>query len=155
MANEVVMKCKENIIIHQDMTFERFVGQFQTCTSKILCIVDNTIIHYYDRKRKGENMTEYYFRHIHDNTLYCIFGRESAKKFYHNIDNIDPMYPNDNKFEYLLEKYNKKQDIPNNQIIKQITYKKEEDGKEIIIVDKGETNKFQSFNFPIEIKTNK
>lgn len=167
MENVIEIKCKENIIIQQDMTFERFVEQFQKCTSQILCIIDNSIIHYFDinnippqknirfdRKRKGKNSTEYYFRHIHDNTLYCIFGRESAKKFYHNIDNIDPIHPNDNKFEYMLEKYNKKQEIPNNQIIKPIT-SKIEDEKEIVIVDRGETNKFQSFNYPIEIKTHK
>lgn len=36
------------------------------------------------------HITEYYFRDINTDSLYCVFGREAAKLFYPRIDEVDP-----------------------------------------------------------------
>ncbi|CAH6421705.1 Hypothetical protein HVR_LOCUS1345 [uncultured virus] len=86
----------------QEATFENFVGQFQLFCPKLLCVVDGTILRYYDKpgtlptnirfdyKQRRGPLTEYYFRDIETDTLYCVFGREAAKIFYSRIDEIDP-----------------------------------------------------------------
>jgi len=86
----------------KEATFENFIGQFQPFCPKLLCVVDGTSLQYYDKKaalptnirfdykqRRGL-LTEYYFRNIGDDTLYCVFGREAAKLFYPRIDEVDP-----------------------------------------------------------------
>lgn len=85
----------------QDATFENFIGQFQPFCSKLICVIDGTYLRYYDKtgplptnirfdyKQRRGSLTEYYFRDIHTNTLYCVFNREAAKSFYPRIDEID------------------------------------------------------------------
>jgi hypothetical protein len=87
---------------NQEATFENFIGQFQPYCSKLLCVIDGTILRYYDKmgtfpsnirfdyKQRRGAQTEYYFRNIGDDTLYCVFGRESALIFYPRIDEVDP-----------------------------------------------------------------
>lgn len=86
----------------QEVTFENFIGQFQPYCGKLLCVVDGTILHYYDKKgplptnlrfdykQRRRTLTEYYFRSIDTDTLYCVFGREAARSFYPRIDDVDP-----------------------------------------------------------------
>jgi hypothetical protein len=86
----------------QEATFENFIGQFQPYCPKLLCVVDGTILHYYDKtgglptnirfdyKQRRGLLTEYYFRNIGNDTLYCVFGREAATIFYPRIDEVDP-----------------------------------------------------------------
>lgn len=92
-----------NVQFNQEATYENFIGQFQQYCSKLLCIIDGTSLRYYDKtsslptsvrfdyKQRRGNMTEYYFRDINDDTLYCVFGREAAAVFYPRIDIVDPI----------------------------------------------------------------
>jgi hypothetical protein len=86
----------------QEATFENFISQFQLFSTKLLCVIDGTCLRYYDNKgalptnirfdykqRRGK-LTEYYFRDIGSDTLYCVFGREAAKIMYPRIDEVDP-----------------------------------------------------------------
>lgn len=98
------IKVPEGYIVqsNQEATFENFIGQFQPYCPKLLCIIDGTTLHYYDKngkfptnirfdyKQRRGILTEYYFRNIGDDTLYCVFGRESASRFYPRIDEVDP-----------------------------------------------------------------
>lgn len=86
----------------QEVTFENFVGQFQPYCTKLLCVVDGTSLYYYDKtgplptnirfdyKQRRGTLTEYYFRDIETDTLYCVFGYEAARLFYPRIDSVDP-----------------------------------------------------------------
>lgn len=86
----------------QEATFENFIGQFQLYCPKLLCVIDGTCLRYYDKKgdiptnlrfdykQRRNSLTEYYFRHIIDDTLYCVFGREAASIFYPRINDVDP-----------------------------------------------------------------
>ena len=91
-----------NIQFEQEATFENFIGQFQRDCPKLICVINGTNLRYYDKstqlpnnirfdykQRKG-TLTEYYFRDINDDTLYCVFGREAATIFYPRINEIDP-----------------------------------------------------------------
>ena len=95
-----------NIVqFEQESTFENFIGQFQPFCPKLLCVVDGTCLRYYDKpgtlpsnvrfdyKQKRGPSTEYYFRDIGTDSLYCVFGREAAKIFYPRIDDVDPLDP--------------------------------------------------------------
>ena len=104
-----------NIVqFEQESTFENFIGQFQAFCPKLLCVVDGTCLRYYDNpvigdhapgagtlpnnlrfdyKQKRGVLTEYYFRDIGTDSLYCVFGREAAKIFYPRIDHVDPLDP--------------------------------------------------------------
>lgn len=98
------IKTDDNFHVQFDneSTFEHFIGQFQLVCPKLLCIVDGTILHYYDKlsslpnnirfdyKQRRGKLTEYYFRDIDNDSLYCVFGREAAKIFYPRIDLVDP-----------------------------------------------------------------
>jgi hypothetical protein len=87
----------------QDDTFENFIGQFQPVCSKLICIIDGTILRYYDKpgsipknirfdyKQHKRKITEYYFRDIGTDSLYCVFGRPAALIFYPRLDEVDPM----------------------------------------------------------------
>lgn len=86
----------------QEATFENFIGQFQLFCPKLLCVVDGTSLRYYDKpgtlptnirfdyKQRRNKLTEYYFRDIDNDSLYCVFGRDAAKIFYPRIDDVDP-----------------------------------------------------------------
>ena len=86
----------------QESSFENFIGQFQLFCPKLLCIIDGTCLRYYDKpgtlptnirfdyKQRRGNLTEYYFRDIGNDSLYCVFGHEAAKIFYPRIDEVDP-----------------------------------------------------------------
>jgi hypothetical protein len=88
------------INIDQDITFENFVSQFQQFSDKILCIVNGTTLHFYDKntvmpnvryeyKQRRGSLIEYYFRDMINNNLYCVFGRDNAVLFYPNINQIE------------------------------------------------------------------
>lgn len=109
----------------REATFENFIGQFQPICSKLLCVVNGTSLHYYDKRNTpsreprangsanslpkevrfdykqrrdkvgGNSLTEYYFRDIGNDNLYCVFGREAARIFYPRIDEVDPSGKND------------------------------------------------------------
>lgn len=88
---------------NQEATFENFIGQFQLMCPKLLCIIDGTSLRYYDKsntlptnirfdyKQRRGKLTEYYFRDIGNDSLYCVFGREAAKVIYPRIDDVDPL----------------------------------------------------------------
>jgi hypothetical protein len=92
----------DTVKFEQEATFENFIGQFQLFCSKLLCVVDGTYLRYYnkrnelptnirfDYKQRRGKLTEYYFRDINTDTLYCVFGRDCAKIFYPRIDEVDP-----------------------------------------------------------------
>lgn len=87
----------------QESTFENFIGQFQIFCPKLLCVIDGSCLRYYDKpgtlpsnirfdyKQRRGKLTEYYFRDIGNDSLYCVFGREAAKIFYPRIDEVDPI----------------------------------------------------------------
>lgn len=87
----------------QESTFENFIGQFQLFCPKLLCVVDGSCLRYYDKpgtlpnnirfdyKQRRGKLTEYYFRDIGNDSLYCVFSREAAKIFYPRIDEVDPI----------------------------------------------------------------
>jgi len=100
------VKIPEGHIIRfeQESSFENFIGQFQLlCPEALLCVVDGTCLRYYnkreslptniryDYKQRRGNLTEYYFRDIGNDSLFCVFGREAAKIFYPRIDEVDPI----------------------------------------------------------------
>jgi hypothetical protein len=88
----------------QSVTFQNFVGQFQKLCPQILYIVDGTILRHYDPddltaipkhirfeyKQGHDTFTEYYFRDIYTNQLYCVFNRTIAKTWYPRLDTVDP-----------------------------------------------------------------
>lgn len=95
----------QTIQFSREATFENFIGQFQQFCPKLLCVIDGTYFHYYDnttalpnnirfdyKQRRGK-LTEYYFRDIGNDTLYCVFGREAAKIIFPRIDEVDPVNP--------------------------------------------------------------
>lgn len=170
-----------NIQFNQDATFENFIGQFQQFCPKLLCIIDGTYLRYYEKistipinirfdykQRRGE-LTEYYFRNIDDDTLYCVFGRESAKIFYPRIDEVDPnesvFHPNgllskglqpESSNTNIVQKDTKNILAirpPIIQQIKQTIPLFRDVSCDIIIIDKGVKLKFPNPNYPIEIKT--
>lgn len=92
-----------SVRFEQEATFENFIGQFQQNCPKLICVINGTNLRYYDKttplptnirfdyKQRRGSLTEYYFRDIDDDTLYCVFGREAASIFYGRIDEIDPL----------------------------------------------------------------
>lgn len=90
-----------SIQFSQEATYENFIGQFQQYCPKLICVIDGTSLHYYDKtsslptnvrfdyKQRRGTVTEYYFRDINDDTLYCVFGREAAAIFYPRINIVD------------------------------------------------------------------
>jgi hypothetical protein len=126
----------------EEDTFENFISQFQKQISdKILCIINGTsLIFYnkkgpypknirYDYKQKRNGISEYYFRDISDDNLYCIFGRENAILLYPQIDISDPDGSNE------------------------IQKKSSKRLNEITIVDKGVKMSFENVDYPVEVKT--
>jgi hypothetical protein len=77
-----------NVKFDNGFTYENFIGQFQKHSSKILCIVNEKILHIYDKNdkypellkfvytKKNTDIDEFYFKNI-NNDLYCFFGQES------------------------------------------------------------------------------
>lgn len=144
---EVKVPEKWSVKIEQETTFENFVGQFQAFCPKLLCVVDGTCLRYYDKytdipkdirydyKQRRENLVEYYFRDIHNDSLYCVFGREAAKIFYPRIDEVDVDKTNGVKIE------EEKNGV------------KIEAKKRVTIVDKGIRYVFSNNDYSIEVLT--
>ena len=154
----------------QDSTFENFISQFQVYCPKILCIINNVHLQYYDKngviptnirydyKQKRNGLTEYYFRDIDNNNLYCVFGRESAIIFYPRIDEFDPL---NRKRSEIITTINDDKIIKDTNtlsrkpLLQAINPKKESNlyPNNIIIVDKGKRMQFPNPNYSVEIKT--
>lgn len=117
----------KSIRFEQGFTFENFISQFQSTALKLLCIVDGTELRFYDKpeslpknirfdyKQTRNNITEYYFRDIYTETLYCVFGKEAASIFYPRLNekkelrrNKTPDYVTiiDNGHTLTFEEYN-------------------------------------------------
>lgn len=146
------------IELGHDYTFENFIGQFQTWCPKILCIVNGVCLRYYDGqqdtipknlrfdyKQQRNGITEYYFRDIYTNTVYCVFNREAAKIFYPRLDDVESgRIPDINK---LCEKMgtekigSEKKSVEANLSISNF----------ITIIDEGTIIRFQNHNYPVEI----
>ena len=137
-------------IINQDMSIYDFIGQFQLSSSKLLCIINGTTLHYYEDHQiptdicfSNKDGNKYYF--IDNINMYCIFGEEAAKRFYPSIENeliTDDKSSKSIKFKPLnMPRLSDKQTIAiNNPIIKIST---EQEPDKIIITDKG-----REFIFP-------
>lgn len=148
------------IELNQEATFENFIGQFQQYCPKILCIVDGTSLRYYDKtdnlppnikfdyKQIRGGITEYYFRDIYNNSSYCVFGRDSARMLYPNIDTVDPNI--ENKRPAIIQSL--KPSLPMFRESK-ITSKPKDSSNNIIIIDRGVKHIFSNPNYPVEIKT--
>lgn len=119
----------ELIRFEQESSFENFIGQFQIfCPEVLLCVVDGTCLRYYDKhgtlpanirfdyKQRRGKITEYYFRDIGNDSLFCVFGREAAKIFYPRIDEVDPVDGRNQTTIHLSDSNNNKE----NSIIKSI-----------------------------------
>lgn len=103
LSFELKIPGDNSVKFYQEETFENFIGQFQRFCPKLICIVNGTILRYYDRtsslpnnirfdyKQRRGTVTEYYFRDNNDDTLYCVFGREAASIFYPRINFVDPI----------------------------------------------------------------
>lgn len=159
----------------QEVTFENFVGQFQPYCAKLLCVIDGTILHYYDKKgplptnlrfdykQRRRTLTEYYFRSIDTDTLYCVFGREAARIIYPRIDEVDP-----EASQEASSKINTAKKLFRPPIVQPIKSPKlplfREQVQEstriassipefITIVDKGVKLTFPNPNYPVEVRT--
>jgi hypothetical protein len=87
-----------NVKFDNGFTYQNFIGQFQKHSSKILCIVNEKILHIYDKNdkypelvkfvytKKKIDIDEFYFRNI-NNDLYCFFGQEALT--FLNINDIN------------------------------------------------------------------
>jgi hypothetical protein len=74
-----------NVKFDNGFTYENFIGQFQKHSSKILCIVNQKILHIYDKNdkypellkfeytKKHKDIDEFYFKMINTNNIYCFF----------------------------------------------------------------------------------
>lgn len=182
---------EHGIKFEQESTFENFIGQFQLFCPKLLCIIDGTTLRYYDKaasipdnirfdyKQRRGILTEYYFRDISTDTLYCVFGREAAKIFYSRIDEVDPggiitrpyienkstSVIKSQSFDAAKIQINNKiqsntknkpsiiEPIKNSNQISQIIPKTSIQPSNIIIIDKGAKLIFPNPNYPIEVKT--
>ena len=137
------IRFSNKINFKQEMTFENFVGQFQESCPMILCIINGTILHYYqkgdnfpndisfDYKHKRGEIMEYYFRDNTDETLYCIFGRKNALSFYPKLSIYD---------QEAVKPVNKP-------IIEPMS-----SSNDIIINDRGTKLIFSNPNYPVEIR---
>src|SRR4051794_23018834 len=71
-------------------TLEGVVGQFQRFVSHILCVQDGTTLTFhrdetslprglrFELKQRRNGVTEYFFREMSSDNLYCFFGRAAA-----------------------------------------------------------------------------
>ena len=87
-----------NVKFDNGFTYENFIGQFQKHSSKILCIINEKILHIYDKNdkypellkfeytKKHNDIDEFYFKNT-DNDLYCFFGQEALT--FLNINDIN------------------------------------------------------------------
>jgi len=87
-----------NVKFDNGFTYENFIGQFQKHSSKILCIVNQKILHIYDKNdkypellkfeytKKHNDINEFYFKN-RNNDLYCFFGKEALT--FLNINDIN------------------------------------------------------------------
>lgn len=151
----------------QEATFENFVAQFQPYTSKLLCVVDGTSLRYYDKtralpgnlrfdyKQRRGTLTEYYFRDIDNDTLYCVFGREAARTIYPRINEVDPVTKSEESHKLLAR------NIPVEKPVKSTMTLFHESNpcetriasKHIVIIDKGIRFTFPNPDYPVEIRT--
>ena len=94
----------------------------------------------FDYKQRKGNLTEYYFRDIDNDSLYCVFGHEAAKIFYPRIDDVDPTssITNNNPIDFPISKRSIL-----SQPIKEPTH--------IVIIDKGIKLTFPNINYPLEV----
>lgn len=141
------IKVPHAIKILQDIPLSNLVGQLQSYSPKLLCVINGNILHYYDksstmpnnlrfeRKQRHDDITEYYFRDIDDGTRYCVFGRDSAKHFFPRIDEVDPILKTQKQINYHTKKY-----IPPSDKI-------------VTINDNGNKICFTVPNYPVEKKT--
>jgi hypothetical protein len=95
------------ISLEQDETFEDFIGQFQSFCPKLICIINNKTLRYFDNskpppsnvrfdyKQRCGKITEYHFKGINDDTKYCVFGRAAAKIFFPRLEEVDRSSGND------------------------------------------------------------
>lgn len=114
----------------QSVTFENFVGQFQKICPRILYVVDGVSLRHYDPtdptanqsipknirfeyKQSHDTFTEYYFRDIYTNQLYCVFNRDIAKTWYPRLDKVDP--PNASPIQLSPISITQTKEIPLNQ----------------------------------------
>lgn len=132
-----------NIEFKQDQNIEHFIGQFQSTTDKIICLINKTRIHLYDyddknlpnkikladKDRSADFGTIYYFKDLESDDDYCIFGKKPAQRF-------------------LLAILNKNGAITKNPLMKIIGY------DESIIIDTNinSTLKFKNFNQKFQIE---
>lgn len=138
---------KDKIIITQDCTLEDLASQLQKYSNKTLYTVNKTFLRFFDSeipkdlkdirfeyKQGQKDLKEYYFRNINDNSLYCIFGTDNAKKIYPRL-------------EY-GESSIRIRKVPSTKSSKSKSSK----NNFIIIVDKGNKYYFPNLNYPVEVK---
>lgn len=146
------LKLAEGKLIHfeHDTTFENFVGQFQSSCPKLLCVVDGAILRYYEKhgdiptkirfdyKQTKNGITEYYFRDIENDSLYCVFGRNSARVFYPRIDEVDPNHGEEPKPRRIEVRNPSQTEI---------------DPLSITIIDSGMTLKFPNHDYAVKVSS--
>jgi len=150
---------------NQDITFENFIAQFQPFCDKLLCIINGTTLRFYDKtnkfpdnlrydhKQRRGSLTEYCFRDIDNDNIYCIFGRENAMIFYPNINQVDPL-----KKENLINKpqenlINKPQESLITKSQEQLLHQESLNRNVIVIFYKGKKIIFSEYDHEDEIKT--
>src|SRR5438067_1372714 len=102
--NAIELENISRIQFEQESTFESFIEQFQPHFPKILCVVNDKYLRYYDKKgpfphpirfdhkqRRGKS-TNYYFKDIDGPNCYCIFGIENARRIYPRLDQVDSQF---------------------------------------------------------------
>jgi len=106
-----------NVKFDNGFTYENFIGQFQKHSSKILCIVNQKILHIYDKNdkypellkfeytKKHNDIDEFYFKN-RNNDIYCFFGKEALT--FLNINDI-------NSYNKRLQNEQSKVDLIENQ----------------------------------------
>ena len=134
MSNsKTILTVTGNINIEQNSVLEDIVGQMQLLTTKLLCIIDNKYIHFYDDtnklpknvifvKEKHHNIPTYYFQK--GQTIYTVFGAEAKEIFSQSLEPVKSK----------------------NSIIEEIN------NNLVVIIDKGVKMMFPNPNLPVIIE---
>lgn len=142
--------------ISRNSSFENVVAQLQKFTVKVLCVVDNSILKYFDintipsyfhdklrfdYKSTKNGITEYYFRSIDGTTLYCFFNYAYAKLAYPRLDDFISSISNSSVNVFDTEKSKSSPAIEYAQETISIT--------DLNITDRKNTYYFNNYNYPI------
>jgi len=150
--DKIILSNKIEII--QDQSIYDFIGQFQSTTDKILCLVNKSKLHLYSdndenfpkkiklshKDHTNNSMTIYHFNDLDTGDTYCLFGKKQVCRF---LSNISKKSTNPCKFNHINSNINP---ITNNHLVKMIN-------EEITIIDDNIKITFTNHNLTLETET--